>query len=163
MLVRQRKTSQKYFDLLAFNYRLNHSNMWSPLDAMNFQKWELFSGSSSRKLHAASLGIIFLETAYSFLMKLILYGCMEVETIYFLNTFNGSGWAKRKFRWSRKILVPKVLNSVSADTRTSDVFLWFKGAGSRNLNKPVISIINIVALTWPLCCVQILVDLVNLQ
>ena len=40
----------------------------------------------------------------------------------------------------------------------------FKGAGSQGhvtVNKPVISIIYIVAHTWPLCSAQILVDGVN--
>ena len=36
----------------------------------------------------------------------------------------------------------------------------FKGAGSRNRKKPVISIIYIVSHTWPLCSAQILVDAV---
>ena len=36
-------------------------------------------------------------------------------------------------------------------------------AGSRNVNKPVISIIYIVAHTWPLFSAQILVDGVNPQ
>ena len=49
MLVGQRKKkSQKYFDLLTFNYNLYDSNPCSSLGVMNFQKWELFSGSPSR-------------------------------------------------------------------------------------------------------------------
>ena len=36
-----------------------------------------------------------------------------------------------------------------------------KGQGHVTVNKPVISIIYIVAHTWPLCSVQILVDGVN--
>ena len=45
MLVGQRKKSQKYFDLSTFNYNLYDSNPRSSLGVMNFQKWELFSGS----------------------------------------------------------------------------------------------------------------------
>ena len=45
MLVGQRKKSQKYFDLSTFNYNLYDSNPCSSLGVMNFQKWELFSGS----------------------------------------------------------------------------------------------------------------------
>ena len=30
---------------MAFNCDLNHSDLGSTLDAMNFQKWQLFSGS----------------------------------------------------------------------------------------------------------------------
>ena len=45
--VEQRKKTQKYFDLLAFNYNLNESNSCSSLGVMNFQKWELFSSSPS--------------------------------------------------------------------------------------------------------------------
>ena len=45
MLVGQRKKSQKYFDLSTFNYNLYDSNPFSSLGVMNFQKWELFSGS----------------------------------------------------------------------------------------------------------------------
>ena len=45
MLVGQRKKSQKYFDLSTFNYNLYDSNLCSSLGVMNFQKWELFSGS----------------------------------------------------------------------------------------------------------------------
>ena len=45
VLVGQRKKSQKYFDLLTFNYNLYDSNPCSSLGVMNFQKWELFSGS----------------------------------------------------------------------------------------------------------------------
>ena len=45
MLVGQREKSQKYFDLSASNWNLNDSNPWSSLGVMNFQKWELFSGS----------------------------------------------------------------------------------------------------------------------
>ena len=45
MLVGQRKKSLKYFDLSAFNYNLNESNPSSSLGVMNFQKWELSSGS----------------------------------------------------------------------------------------------------------------------
>ena len=39
----------------------------------------------------------------------------------------------------------------------------FKGQGHVTVNKPVISIIYIVARTWPLCSAQILVDGVNPQ
>ena len=39
------KKSQKYFDLSTFNYNLYDSNPCSSLGVMNFQKWELFSGS----------------------------------------------------------------------------------------------------------------------
>ena len=45
MLVGQRKKSQKYFDLSTFNYNLYDTNPCSSLGVMNFQKWELFSGS----------------------------------------------------------------------------------------------------------------------
>ena len=45
MLVGQRKKSQKYFDLSTFNYNLYDSNPCSSLGVINFQKWELFSGS----------------------------------------------------------------------------------------------------------------------
>ena len=45
MLIGQRKKSQKYFDLSTFNYNLYDSNPCSSLGVMNFQKWELFSGS----------------------------------------------------------------------------------------------------------------------
>ena len=45
VLVGQRKKSQKYFDLSTFNYNLYDSNPCSSLGVMNFQKWELFSGS----------------------------------------------------------------------------------------------------------------------
>ena len=50
MLVGQRKKSQKYFDLSTFNYNLYDSNLCSSLGVMNFQKWELFSGSPGRLL-----------------------------------------------------------------------------------------------------------------
>ena len=43
VLVGQRKKSQKYFDPSAFTYNLNESNL--RLGVMNFQKWNLFSGS----------------------------------------------------------------------------------------------------------------------
>ena len=49
MLVGQRKKSQKYFDLSTFNYNLYDSNPCSSLGVMNFQKWELFSGSPGIK------------------------------------------------------------------------------------------------------------------
>ena len=45
MLVGQREKSQKYFDLSALNWNLNDLNPCSSLGVMNFQKWELFSGS----------------------------------------------------------------------------------------------------------------------
>ena len=45
MLVEERGKSQKYFDLSAFDWDLNHSNLCSTDGAMNFQKWELFPGS----------------------------------------------------------------------------------------------------------------------
>ena len=45
VLVGQRKKSQKYFDLSTFNCNLYDSNPCSSLGIMNFQKWELFSGS----------------------------------------------------------------------------------------------------------------------
>ena len=45
VLVRQREKSQKFFDLSAFNYKLNHSDLCRTDGPMNFQKWELFSGS----------------------------------------------------------------------------------------------------------------------
>ena len=44
VLVGQREKSQKYFDLSTFKQNLNDSN----LGVMNFQKWELFSGSPGR-------------------------------------------------------------------------------------------------------------------
>ena len=40
---------------------------------------------------------------------------------------------------------------------------WLKAQGHVTVNKLVISIIYIVAHTWPLCSAQILVDGVNLQ
>ena len=46
VLERHREKSQKYFDLLPFHQNLNPSYPCSTLNAMNFQKWELFSGSS---------------------------------------------------------------------------------------------------------------------
>ena len=45
LLVGQREKSQKYFDPSAFYLNLNDSNPCSSLGVMNFQKWELFSGS----------------------------------------------------------------------------------------------------------------------
>ena len=45
VFLRQREKSQKYLDLLACNWNSNHSNLQSFLDVMNFQKWEIFSGS----------------------------------------------------------------------------------------------------------------------
>ena len=39
----------KYFHLLALNKTLNQSNLFSILDAMNFQKWELSSDSPIRQ------------------------------------------------------------------------------------------------------------------
>ena len=47
MLVRQREMSQKYFDILAFNWNLNNQNLWGTLGAMNFRNLELVSGSPS--------------------------------------------------------------------------------------------------------------------
>ena len=44
-LVGQQENSQIYFDLLGFDQNLNDSYLSSSVDAMNFQKWELFSGS----------------------------------------------------------------------------------------------------------------------
>ena len=58
VLVGQREKSQKYFDLSAFNWNLGDSNSQSSLDAMNFKKWELFSGSPGivkRQMHKAYL------------------------------------------------------------------------------------------------------------
>ena len=48
MLVGHREKSEKYFDLSTFNYNLYDSNPCSSLSVMNFQKWELFSGSPGR-------------------------------------------------------------------------------------------------------------------
>ena len=48
VLVKQRQRSQKYFDLSAFNWNLNYSNLCSTHGAMNFLKWEPFSGSLGR-------------------------------------------------------------------------------------------------------------------
>ena len=45
LVVGQREKSRKYFDLSTFNYNLTDSNPCSSLGVMNFQKWELFSGS----------------------------------------------------------------------------------------------------------------------
>ena len=45
VLVGQRGKSQKYFDLSAFKWKLNHSNLHSTDGDMNFQKWELLYGS----------------------------------------------------------------------------------------------------------------------
>ena len=50
VLVGQPEKSQKYFDLSTFNYNLYDSNPCSSLGVMNFQKWELFSGSPGRML-----------------------------------------------------------------------------------------------------------------
>ena len=49
--------------------------------------------------------------------------------------------------------------------RTLDIVLvWsLKGQGHVTVNNPVISMIYIVAHTWPLCSSQILVDGVNPQ
>ena len=46
--MKQREKSRKYFELLTFNFNLYHSTLQSTLDCINFQKWELFSGPSSR-------------------------------------------------------------------------------------------------------------------
>ena len=51
VLVGQREKSQKYFDLSTFNHNLYDSNPWSSLGVMNFQKWELFSGSPGRVVY----------------------------------------------------------------------------------------------------------------
>ena len=48
ILMRQRENSQRYFDLSAFNWNLNHSNLLSTLGAMNCEKWEFMSGSPGR-------------------------------------------------------------------------------------------------------------------
>ena len=42
VLVEQRGKSQKYFDLSAFDWDLNHSNLCNTGGAVNFQKLELF-------------------------------------------------------------------------------------------------------------------------
>ena len=47
VLVELRGKSQKYFDLSAFDWDLNHSDPESADGVMNFQKWELFSCSPS--------------------------------------------------------------------------------------------------------------------
>ena len=44
-LIGQWEKSQKYFDLSASNLKVNESS----LGVMNFQKWELFSGSPGIK------------------------------------------------------------------------------------------------------------------
>ena len=46
VLIRQREKSQKYFNHSAFNQNLNHSDLCITLGALNFQMWELYSGSS---------------------------------------------------------------------------------------------------------------------
>ena len=46
LLLEQRGKSQKYFDLSAFEWNLNGSDLCSTDGAMNFQKWEPFSGST---------------------------------------------------------------------------------------------------------------------
>ena len=48
ILVLVRKTAKKktnILDLLLFDYDFNYLNPQGTLDAMNFQKWELFSAS----------------------------------------------------------------------------------------------------------------------
>ena len=45
VLVRQLDESQKYLNLSALNWNLNHLNLRSTLGAINFQKWELLSCS----------------------------------------------------------------------------------------------------------------------
>ena len=47
VLVEQQEKSQKHFDLSAFNWNLNSSNLCTTVGAMTFQKRELFSGSPS--------------------------------------------------------------------------------------------------------------------
>ena len=49
-LAGQRENSQKYFDLPVSTRNLNDSNPCSSLGAINFQKWELFSGSRGKAL-----------------------------------------------------------------------------------------------------------------
>ena len=53
--------------------------------------------------------------------------------------------------WNVMPLVWKVIENI------------LKGQGQVTVNKPVISMIYIVAHTWPLCSAQILVDGVNPQ
>ena len=54
-LLRQQEKSQKYFDLLAFNWNLNHSNLCCNLDAMNFQSGNFFWLTRCKlKLHPKS-------------------------------------------------------------------------------------------------------------
>ena len=48
VMVGQREKSQKYFDHSTFNLNLNDSNPCSSLGVMDFQNWELFSGSPGR-------------------------------------------------------------------------------------------------------------------
>ena len=58
----------------------------------------------------------------------------------------------------------RVLGGCLANIRYLDELYRYeilKGQGHVTVNKPVISIIYIVAHTWPLCSVQILVDGVN--
>ena len=62
MLVGQREKSQKYFDLSAFNKDLNDSVVRSSLGVMNFQKWELFSGSPGGV--GPSITIVYTRTFY---------------------------------------------------------------------------------------------------
>ena len=57
-----------------------------------------------------------------------------------------------------------VNNKISARSQNTTVWkLALKGQDHVTVNKPVISIIYIVAHTWPLCSAQILVDGVNPQ
>ena len=48
VLVEEQGKSQKSFDLSSFDWDLNHSNLCNTDGAMNFQNWEIFSGTPSR-------------------------------------------------------------------------------------------------------------------
>ena len=63
VLVRQREKSQKYFDPLTLNLNLNDSNLCSSHGVMNFQKWELFSGSSGISMNFSLKNITIEESA----------------------------------------------------------------------------------------------------
>ena len=58
---------------------------------------------------------------------------------------------------------PRVLCGYAEISDCLEIKFGLKGLGHITVNKPVISIIYIVAHTWPLCSAQILVDGVNPQ
>ena len=62
VLVGQREKSQKYIDLSPFNKNLNDLNLSSNLGFMNFQMWELFTGSPCSELKTSKV----MKYIYSF-------------------------------------------------------------------------------------------------